>query len=79
MPMITHFPENALAVDLLLQPTQCLLYRFAFFQSDLCQSDLTSSLAGLRRPLPGMDSLDLAQGEKLDSGPVTVNGQLANL
>jgi hypothetical protein len=26
-----------------------------------------------------MGSLDLAQGEKLDSGTVTVNGQLENL
>lgn len=77
--MVPHFPENALAVDLLFQPAQCLLNRFAFFKSDLCQSDLTSSLSGLRRPLPGMSSLDLAQGDTLDSSPATVNGQLENL
>ena len=51
--VIAHFFECALAINLLLQPTQRLFDGLAFFQFNLNQNYFTSSLHMPPRPLRG--------------------------
>src|SRR5437016_5384840 len=43
MPVVAHFLQDALAVDLFLQSPQRFFHRFAHFEFDLCQRRFTSS------------------------------------
>src|SRR5437870_5372799 len=43
MPVVAHFLQDALAVDLFLQSPQRFFHRFALFKFDLCQRRFTSS------------------------------------
>jgi hypothetical protein len=61
MPVIAHDFERAFAIDFFLQSTQCLIYGFAFFQLNFCQTN-SLPLQKTREEQPPWLRFRLSQG-----------------